>query len=117
MGGGGEEGMGGDGEDAAGGAGAGESGGSEAEGGGDCQGAGSGEEAVSDTGDGGGSRGVCAMPEDGVGLCVAKQRAGDGLQCLCRGEAEVRGWGGGEAREAREKASEGSADKAEHGVQ
>ena len=25
------------------------------------------------------------MPEDGVGLCVAKRRAGDGLQRLCRG--------------------------------
>src|ERR1700731_578443 len=110
MGGGGEEGMGGDGEDAAGGAGAGESGGGEAEGGGDCQGAGSGEEAVSDTGDRGGSRGGRGMPggvrvmrEEGVGLCVAKQRGGDGRQRLGGGEAEVWGRGGGEAGEAGEK--------------
>src|ERR1700731_3959797 len=106
MGGGGEEGTGGNGEDAAGGAGVGKGGGGKAEGGRDRQGAGSGEEVVSDTGDGGGSCGVHAMPEDGVGLCVAKRRAGDGLQRLCRGKAEVRGWGGGEAGEAREKARE-----------
>src|ERR1700730_3761117 len=53
------------------------------------------------------------MPEDGVGLCVAKWRAGDGLQRLCGGEAEVQGQGGGEAREAGEKVGKGSAESEE----
>ena len=57
-----------------------------------------------------------AMPEIGLGLHVAKQRAGDGLQCLCRGEAEVQGQGGGEAREAGEEEGKGDVDKAICGV-
>src|ERR1700731_2585209 len=109
AGGGGEEGAGGSGEGAEGGVGAGKGSGGEVEGGRDRQGAGGGEEAESITGDGGGPRGVCAVPEDGVGLCVAKRRAGDGLQCLCGGEAEVQGRGGGEAREEKSK---GDVDKA-----
>ena len=93
-----------------------EGGGGKVEGGRDRQGAGSGEEAESVTGDGGGSRGVHAMPEVGLGLCVAKRRAGDSLQCLCGGEAEVRRQGGGEAGEAGEEKGEGNTDKAVCGV-
>src|ERR1700731_3383392 len=97
AGGGGEEGAGGSGEGAEGGAGVGEGSGGEAEGGGDRQGAGGGEEVESVPG--GGSCGVRAMPEVGLGLHVAKQRAGDGLRHLCGGKAEVWRQGGGEAGE------------------